>query len=264
MKAYVFDLDGTLLNHQKQVGSDTRQELLRRTAAGDLLILATSRPIRVVRHFIDPILLQQSIVITLNGAVHHDTHGNAYQHSYLGKPGRSAIKAALKYDHTHFSVEIQGEAFATNVAYSDAELFTVHRATRDMIIPLNQLAHHTVSKIAVDGLTTDLTPLMHTIAGMGLAVIPCLEGTFLNVVAPGMDKSTTLRMVLDEHRVSRENVLVFGDDIPDIEMMKMAGISVAMGNAIPEVKAVADIIIGDCDEDGIGIFLRRISSESGL
>lgn len=40
-------------------------------------------------------------------------------------------------------------------------------------------------------------------------------------------------------------------------MMRLGGVSVAMNNAKSEVKQVADHIIGDCEEDGIGAFIRR-------
>ena len=48
-----------------------------------------------------------------------------------------------------------------------------------------------------------------------------------------------------------------GDDYPDIGMLKMAGIGVAMGNAISRVKEIADIVIGNNDEDGIAAYLKE-------
>ncbi len=48
-----------------------------------------------------------------------------------------------------------------------------------------------------------------------------------------------------------------GDDYSDIEMLKICGTGVAMGNGILEVKAAADACIGSNDEDGIAIYLER-------
>ena len=48
---------------------------------------------------------------------------------------------------------------------------------------------------------------------------------------------------------------MFGDDIPDLGMMKIAGLSVAMANADKSVKAIADVVIGDHDDDIIGRFI---------
>ena len=52
-----------------------------------------------------------------------------------------------------------------------------------------------------------------------------------------------------------EDIIAFGDDYADIGMLKMAGIGVAMGNAIEAVKEIADVVIGTNDEDGIAEWL---------
>ena len=51
---------------------------------------------------------------------------------------------------------------------------------------------------------------------------------------------------------SMENVMAFGDAENDIEMIKEAGIGVAMGNAMDSVKKVADVVTSSNDENGIG------------
>ena len=51
--------------------------------------------------------------------------------------------------------------------------------------------------------------------------------------------------------------MAFGDDLADIGMLKMCGLGVAMGNAVDEAKAAADIVIGTNDEDGIAYFLKE-------
>lgn len=51
------------------------------------------------------------------------------------------------------------------------------------------------------------------------------------------------------------NVIAFGDDLPDIGMLRLCGTGVAMGNAVAEVKTAADVVIGTNDEDGIAKYL---------
>ena len=53
-------------------------------------------------------------------------------------------------------------------------------------------------------------------------------------------------------------MVVFGDAENDIEMIKAAGIGVAMGNAYPETKEVADYITEDSNDDGIANGLRYL------
>ena len=54
-----------------------------------------------------------------------------------------------------------------------------------------------------------------------------------------------------------DDIIAFGDDYADIGMLKLAGRGVAMGNAVEEVKAIADVVIGTNDEDGIAAFLEK-------
>ena len=56
--------------------------------------------------------------------------------------------------------------------------------------------------------------------------------------------------------IAVENIAAFGDDTNDIGMLRAAGIGVAMQNAISEVKAAADEICGECDEDGVAVWLE--------
>ena len=51
-------------------------------------------------------------------------------------------------------------------------------------------------------------------------------------------------------------IVAFGDDTPDIGMLRLCGLGVAMSNAIPAVKAAADVVIGANDEDGIAQWLE--------
>jgi len=59
--------------------------------------------------------------------------------------------------------------------------------------------------------------------------------------------------------ITAEDIIAFGDDFADIGMLKLCGTGVAMGNAIDEVKEIADCVIGDNDHDGIANYLQSAS-----
>jgi len=64
-------------------------------------------------------------------------------------------------------------------------------------------------------------------------------------------KDRALAAVIDALDITTKNVVAFGDDAIDAGMLRFAGRGVAVQNAVPEVKAVADCICGDCDNDGV-------------
>ena len=61
----------------------------------------------------------------------------------------------------------------------------------------------------------------------------------------------SLAAVHVEHGIRQEEMIAFGDGENDMEMLQFAGIGVAMGNAEAEVKALADYVTADIDDDGI-------------
>lgn len=74
-----------------------------------------------------------------------------------------------------------------------------------------------------------------------------------------MNKKATklngISKVLNTFKISPEDAIFFGDDNDDLEAIKTCGIGVAVQNAIPEVKAAADVVIGANDNDSVAEFL---------
>ncbi len=256
MKVFVFDLDDTLWNRQKQVGPQTRRAIIEGAKDGAKIIFATSRPERAVRRFMDDELFALATIITMNGAILRDATGVS-QFAKLGKKALPLIAHAELRKFAHMAIEFHGYNFATNVHYSDDELYTHNSATREMVIPLDEMEIDQIAKVAVNGLGQNIERYCDFITGLGMKPISCENGAFLNVVDPAVDKSSTLKLVLDRLGLNPQEMVVFGDDIPDLEMMRMGGLAVAMGNARDEVKAVANTVLGDCDHDEIGPFLRQ-------
>lgn len=73
----------------------------------------------------------------------------------------------------------------------------------------------------------------------------------------GLSKSESIAFVLDKINIDREFSVAIGDSLNDIDMIEYAGVGVAMGNAIDEVKKVADIIADDCEACGVAKIIRE-------
>ena len=80
----------------------------------------------------------------------------------------------------------------------------------------------------------------------------------MDPTASKLDAILHLTQKLD---ISLKDVLVFGDDINDIEMIQNCGVGVAMANALDLVKDVADRITASNDEDGVAVILEEVLSE---
>lgn len=70
-------------------------------------------------------------------------------------------------------------------------------------------------------------------------------------------KSSGLKWLGERFGIRREEIVAVGDHVNDLDMIEYAGLGVAMGNAQPVVKDLADLIIGDHDEDGLAVFIEE-------
>ena len=82
-------------------------------------------------------------------------------------------------------------------------------------------------------------------------------GCNLELNAPGVTKGQALLTLAGTLGYSREQVMACGDSDNDLAMIKAAGLGVAMGNAEPEVKAAADVIVSDNNHDGVAEAIHR-------
>ena len=81
----------------------------------------------------------------------------------------------------------------------------------------------------------------------------------LEIAHADADKSQTLMVLADIYNVKPENVLAFGDSFNDMYMLAWAGTGVAMGNADPRLKTVADYITDTNVNAGVAKAIRRIA-----
>jgi hydroxymethylpyrimidine pyrophosphatase-like HAD family hydrolase len=85
-----------------------------------------------------------------------------------------------------------------------------------------------------------------------------LGTTRLTLQPAGTSKGSGLRHLLDRLGLEPEECMVFGDWHNDLHMFEVGGVSVAMANAVDEVKAAAQIVLDrTCDEDGVACFLEQ-------
>ena len=78
-----------------------------------------------------------------------------------------------------------------------------------------------------------------------------------DIVPENISKAEGISRVIAGYGIGREEVMAFGDGGNDVEMIEYAGIGVAMGNALPDVRKHADYVTSTVDEDGIVAALRH-------
>lgn len=87
--------------------------------------------------------------------------------------------------------------------------------------------------------------------------IALAEQSSLEFTPTGVDKARGLRLLCDHLGCSLDECIVVGDGFNDVEVLEVAGLAVAMGNADDAVKALAHATVADNDHDGIAEVVGR-------
>ena len=77
-------------------------------------------------------------------------------------------------------------------------------------------------------------------------------------IRPRRGQVGDIKWLADQHGFDAADVAVIGDEINDVAMLEAAGCSVAMGNAIESVKAIAHHVTRGCDESGVAWAIERM------
>jgi Cof subfamily protein (haloacid dehalogenase superfamily) len=85
------------------------------------------------------------------------------------------------------------------------------------------------------------------------------KNSYLEILDKEATKLHALQIISHQYRINQAEVMAIGDNYHDISMLQWAGIGVAMGNAYPEVKAVADYVTLSNNEAGVAEAVRRFA-----
>ena len=85
----------------------------------------------------------------------------------------------------------------------------------------------------------------------------------LAIKARGVSKAEAIKKLTQILEIPIEDVIAFGDEVNDMEMLKLVGLGIAMENADDVVKEAADRIAGNNDQDGVGKELEKIFGNTG-
>lgn len=263
------DLDGTLLLPGGAVGTRTRAALDAARAAGVLVVPVTAR---------QPIGLRDLAVaagfegwaLCSNGAFsHHLATGEVGFARALAPAVQQEVAYALTAARpgVRFAA-VRGHAAAEFVAqegYPELAAYSDHKrdpATMD-VRPLAEVVAEPALKLVAR--EPDATPA-ETVAALTDLALSGFSATrsgapFIEIAHPQVDKASGLAELCATLGIGAEEVVAFGDAWNDVPMLQWAGHGVAVANAEPEVKAVADEVLGggNADEAVAGWIETRLS-----
>jgi Cof subfamily protein (haloacid dehalogenase superfamily) len=262
IKLAVSDIDGTLVNKDKRVTPLTREAIKAFQERGGSFTLATGR----IEKSAIPFCRELNIgvpVILYNGARIVDplTEEVLWEKSLHKEDLNRALELRSKYPFDYL-IYLEGEAFVFE--RSDAvKLFEKGDGYKcTLITDPRMFSEREVTKILMIGDNQHFSGFREDFCGKrkNPAALVQSESNFLEILPAGVNKGTALDKLQEILGLNRENIVCFGDNMNDIEMLRNAGTGIAMGNARSEVKEAADQVTSDHNNDGVGCALNELLS----
>lgn len=258
------DLDGTLLNDQKEITPGNRAAISEALAAGHKIVIATGRPLASARIQAERLGLTKEgcYAITYNGGLIYDSFhqtelfGTSIQKEVL-KPLFSLAHAMGIHIHTYSSTQILSEYETPYLKeYARTTLLTWK------IVPSIALEKN-FTPYKLLAISNDHEKLLAFQQELQLHYSEILESFFsceelLEIVPSGISKGFAVKWLCHYLGIPLENSVAAGDAQNDIPMLETAHVGAVMANAFPEILPHGNYITtADNNHDGVAEIIRR-------
>lgn len=266
IRLLALDIDGTLVNGEHELTPATREAVRRAKAAGIEIALATGRRYSRTLPLVEPLGIEVPL-ITASGALikQAQDHQTLFRAEFA--PGvlqrTLAVVAAAGYDAVlygdsyHLGFDYYCPTLNTRQAVLD-EYFSMNpgceRVYPDLMTdpPEELFAGFMMgSKQEMLNLEAELNQKLPGQLYCHVLRSPRYSGFMCEIAPAGVSKWTGILHLADERGISAAEICAVGDDVNDLPMIREAGLGVAMGNAVEELKQVADRIAPTNNSDGL-------------
>jgi Cof subfamily protein (haloacid dehalogenase superfamily) len=269
IRALCTDIDGTLLNSSRELSSRTIAAI-QGLQPEIPVILASSRMPSAMRHLQDQLGILHHPMICFNGGyvLHFDGPGSepvVLDSVEIPAGLCSAILDLARGTEVHVSLYHRDHWYAPQADQWTAreERNTKVKATiADLRAVLahwqqNDLGAHKVMCMGPEAEIAEIAAALNKQYGTDLHVYMS-KSTYLEIAPRQISKATALKLLLKErYDISIDQVMAFGDNYNDIDMLQAVGKGIAVGNARQEVKAVVQETTLNSVEDGVAVAIEQ-------
>lgn len=277
-KLIAFDLDGTLLDDNKDIPAENLRALEEATARGLVCVPATGRTALGIPENLRKLPFIRYYVVSNGAAVYDMQSGEALYRAEI--PAEDALRLfsymdALPVIYDCFQNE---QGFMTESMYEQVPEYFAHMPLMSKYVlalrrPVDSLPdtirgrNKSLQKIQMFFL-----PEYFEERRRQLEILPKLFPEFkissslpnnIEINAAGADKWLAVSALCRRLGIDPRDTVCFGDASNDISMLRSAGLGVAMGNAVQEAKAAARMVTGINNEAGVGQMILRLLEDAG-
>ncbi|EOT51302.1 MULTISPECIES: Cof-type HAD-IIB family hydrolase [Enterococcus] len=263
-KLIAIDLDGTTLNAQSLITARTQEILTKARQAGHIVSIATGRPYRMSEQFYRQLNLD-SPMVNFNGAlVHLPEQKWPYEseHSIDREIAFSILEQKATFNLDFVAAENRESFYVDQIEGVEPHFFATQQITEQNLMKHlktnpTSLLLKTQHEFAAD-VSSRLMEQFNKEIDVRTWGGP---NAILEVVPKGVQKAMGVDIIANSLGIKQQDVIAFGDEHNDLELLDYAGWGVAMKNGTDQLKQVAnDQTIKTNDEDGLADYLERYLS----
>lgn len=263
IKLLAMDMDGTCLNSRSRISEETMTWLRRARDQGVTLVPTTGRTLSCIPHQLKEARLHR-YVITSNGASVTDleTGTDIFRAEIPLEAAVSLMEACAGKGlgmtaHIGHEYLVQGRLLSLlgRLQYGPdaADSQTVRH-----IIPYAAQAQMDVEELQFFFFSKAARKRTAQALANHDGLAAAYSGMYVEIYSQAATKGTALAAIARLLSISKDEIACIGDGENDIPMFREAGHCFAMGNAVPELKAMADETVASNDEDGVAEAIKRL------
>lgn len=264
IKLVAIDIDGTLLNDHHEVTNEVKDAIRKAKAKGVKIVLCTGRPLVGVQQYLTELELREEgdYVISFNGAMVQDTFTK-----------KVVSHLTLEKEDLFYLSELSEEAGLHMHFFDDKTLYTANRnigkyTVVEAYLTGSQLVFSEIEKMPADFKMSKAMMIDEPeILEAGIKKLPSDLGDcyhlvrsapfYLEILNPEASKGNAVKQLSELLGIKQEEVMCIGDHENDTTMLEFAGTAVAMGNAIPRLKEMADFITETNNNSGVAVAIEK-------
>lgn len=267
IKLVAIDIDGTLINDQREITPQTVTAIKKASAQGVKIVLCTGRPMTGVKAYLDQLGLNDSdneFVISFNGALAQSTSGNVLVNYTMSFNDYADWQTYCIKEGVKSQIETRDYIYTIN---RDLSPYTVYES--DLVsMPIRYRTFEELSKMQ-DQYVIAKAMMVDTKEQIDKAwaelptemrdrfSIVRSEDFYLEFMNKQASKGNALQLLSEELGIKKDEVMALGNAQNDDSMIEFAGLGVAMGNSIPGTLKIADVTTADNNHDGVGKAIEK-------
>ncbi|MCA5013588.1 MULTISPECIES: Cof-type HAD-IIB family hydrolase [unclassified Enterococcus] len=268
IKLVAIDLDGTLLDSKKEISSRNKAVLTQAKAAGVKIVLCTGRPLAAIEGYLETLDLRDNgdYSITFNGGlVQKNDTGEIIEKNPMPLEDIHVLHGLAETLNVPLDILSDGIVLQLPVSKEYTSLYSqLNNLLTFEPVELVDLTAERIYNKAVVAIDEDyLDEQIKKIPSEFYDKYEVIKtrSNLLEFMPKGITKAYGISLLAKDLAIKQEEIMTIGDEENDLPMIEYAGLGVAMENAVPRVKELADVITDTNDNDGVAKAVEKFVLE---